>query len=91
METAKRNEMKKVLVQQQKKCKTKKKRKPSDHEVSKQQYLTREVKSSQQAHNVLGTYHEGLLKGRTSETHRGSSRSSQETHTKIDELMKKWF
>ena len=45
--------------------------------------------TTQPARNVLGTSPEGTLKVLTSGTSRGTSRDSQETNTKTDDLMKK--
>ena len=47
--------------------------------------------TTQPARDVPGTSPEGPIKVLTSETSRGPSGDSQETNTKIDDLMKKLF
>ena len=47
--------------------------------------------ATQPAHDIPGTSPEGPLKVPTSGTSRGPSADSQETNTKIDDLMKKLF
>ena len=49
------------------------------------------IGNTQPAHDVPGTYPEGLLKVLTSGTYKGPSGNSQGTYTKIDNFMKKLF
>ena len=49
------------------------------------------IENTQPAHDVPGTYPEGLLKVLTSGTYKGPSGNSQGTNTKIDNFMKKLF
>ena len=49
------------------------------------------IGNTQPAHDVPGTYPEGLLKVLTSGTYKGPSGNSQGTYTKIDSFMKKLF